>query len=91
MSIPPSYKYVTTWVQNYGSGGIPDQRAVQDFMDCETQEQVRLLQQELQVLMSGNYNEDSLDKLIGIARKTRHTTFEEWAKHMMQWIAAYKG
>ena len=84
------YTKIMSWVQVYGSAGIPDQRAVQDFMECETSEAVRGLQGELQSLLNGNYNPESIDRLLGPNRKVKHGSYEAWAKLMLLWISGYK-
>ncbi len=86
-----AYTKIGYWVETYGKAGIPDQRAVHDFMECETSEAVRSLQNELVGLSGGGTNTDILDRLIGIKRKQLHGTYENWAKLMLMWISGYKG
>ncbi|RIL08962.1 MAG: hypothetical protein DCC75_07620 [Proteobacteria bacterium] len=84
------YKQVVYWVKNYGSSGAGDQRAVQDFMECETVEIVSSLKLELANIVQGNFDQENLDKLIGAKRRLRHDSYQEWAKLMLLWIASYK-
>jgi hypothetical protein len=84
------YKQINYWVKNYGSGGTGDQRAVQDFMECETTEAVKSLKNELIGLIQGEPDDDMLDHTIGINRKVKYNSYEEWAKLMLLWIAEYK-
>lgn len=84
------YTRVPTWVRDYGSGGISDQRAVQDFMECETAESVRALQSELVAISSGRYSQDQLDKTVGMKRREKHNTYDQWAKAMLLWISSCK-
>lgn len=84
------YVRVPLWVRDYGSGGIGDQRAVQDFMECETGESVRALQAELIGIGNGRYSQDQLDKTVGIKRREKHGSYDSWAKAMLVWISSYK-
>ena len=79
------------WVQAYGRPDVPDQRAIQDFMECETGEVVRALQGELLMVSEGKYDELIFDQTIGVRRRAKHQTYENWARLMLQWIAGYKG
>jgi hypothetical protein len=84
------YNRVAYFVKEYGSSGIPDQRAVQEFMECETAEMIRSLQNELIGLSKGNYDREVMDKVIGVKRRTLFGSYEEWAKLMLMWISGYK-
>lgn len=84
------YKQVTYWIKHYGSSGAADQRAVQDFMECETTEVVTSLKLELANISQGNFDQENLDKLVGSKRRQRHETYQEWAKLMLLWMASYK-
>ncbi len=87
----PIYNRVHYWVQNYGLSGIPDQKAVENFIECETREQVNLLRFELELMAQGNFRQESLDQIVGVKRRVRHESYEAWAKLMLLWIAGYKG
>lgn len=91
MSNTPIYKQITFFIQNYGNTGNPDQRNVADFMECETSEAVKSLQNELIGITHSNFIPEIMDKVIGISRRTKYNTYEEWAKFMLLWIAEYKG
>lgn len=86
----PVFKNIYEWIKIYGSAGVPDQRAVQDYMECETSEKVRALQYELTSMASGNFVEEILDINVGVNRKLRHGSYSVWAKLMLLWIASYK-
>ena len=86
----PIFKALKLWVEEYGRAGIPDQRAVEDFLECETHEAIRGLQSELQAVQSGYYVEDTMNLLVGTNRVVRHGTYEEWAGMMLKWIASYR-
>lgn len=86
----PIYQRVTYWIQNYGQSGIPDQRAVETFMDCETTEAVNLLRFELQLLAEGKFKEEVIAKIVGMNRKVKYNSYTEWAKLMLLWMSGYK-
>ena len=83
------YKQVTYWAKNYGAGGVPDQRAVQDFVECETTEVISTFRGELASIAQGKYDEATLDQLVGQKRKVLHNSYKEWAKLMLMWLASY--
>ena len=83
-------KHLIFFVQNYGSSGAPDQRAVQTFMDCETAESIKMLQNELRAVTLGKADPKSLDLVVGVKRRQLHRSFEEWAKLMLLWMSSYK-
>ena len=85
----PHYKKVMQWVKEYGSSGVPDQRALQDFIECETDESINGLKSELIGVSQGNYRDDIFDKLVGVNRRTRHSSYSEWAKVMLIWLTTY--
>ena len=86
----PIYQRVSYWVQNYGQSGIPDQRAVETFIDCETTEAVNMLRNELQMMAEGKFKEETADRLIGVKRKVKHGSYSDWAKLMLMWMVGYK-
>jgi hypothetical protein len=83
------YKQVVYWAKNYASGGGPDQRHVQDFVECETTETITTFRAELYGISQGNYEEENLDKLIGQKRRILFGSYQEWAKTMLMWLASY--
>lgn len=83
----PLYKYVPLWVREYGQSGVPDQQAVQIFIDCETREVITGLQNELLAISHGRYKEEVFDLIVGIKRRIQHSSYDNWAKVMLQWIA----
>lgn len=84
----PAYSRVRQWCQEYGRVDVPDDRGCRDFIDCETREQVRLLQGELTAMAEGKYDEKVLDQLVGVRRRTKYGSYQSWAKSMLQWLAA---
>lgn len=87
----PSYKQLRYFIDTYGKSGIPDQRAVQDFMDCETAESVNSLRGELIGMTNQKYKEEIMDVLLTQKRKALFESYDNWARLMLQWIAGYKG
>lgn len=87
MTDAPILKWIPYWVRNYGQPGVGDQRAVQDFVDCETMEAWRGLESELIAVTNTTVPEKTLDLLVGLGRKSKFTTYEEWARYMLGWIA----
>ena len=88
---PYGFPKIREWIQAYGRPDIPDQRGVQDLMECETSEVVRALQAELMMVTAGKFDAANFDKAIGTRRRAKHDSYENWAKLMLQWIASYKG
>jgi hypothetical protein len=87
---PVIYTRIPVWVRDYGSSGAPDNKAVIDFMICETAEIVRGLQSELIAVSKGNYADEQFDKTVGAKRRVKYGSYQEWAKMMLLWIASYK-
>ena len=83
------YKYLTLWRDSY-SLGRPDQRAVGDFIECETAEVVRSLRAELMGIANGGGDPRTLTTLLGPERMQRHNTWPDWAKMMLLWMASYQ-
>jgi len=81
-------KQITYWVKIYGSAGNPDQRAVQDFVDCETTEVLNTFRAELLGISLGRVEEKTLDLIVGNKRKVLHESYQEWSKLMLMWLAA---
>ena len=91
MSEEPIYKKVVYWVENYGKAGIPDDRAVQEFMICETHETVSSLRSEIIAIADGKFKNETLDVLVGVKRRIKHGSYDAWAKMMLLWLVSYKG
>jgi len=80
------YDKLKYFKDNYGRPGYPDQRAVQDFVECENRESVRSFQNALNAVVSGGFNPESLAVVLGKDRLARHGSWEEWARLMMIWL-----
>lgn len=91
MSEDPNYQRIRHWVQNYGLSGIPDQKAVENFIECETREQINLLRFELEMMAQGRFKQETVDLIVGVKRRVKHDSYDNWAKLMLMWIAGYKG
>ena len=69
---------------------MPDQKAVEVFMECETHEVVSGLRAELYGVSQGNFRPDFMDANVGKARSLRHGNYQAWARLMLLWMAGYK-
>jgi hypothetical protein len=87
----PLYKYVPLWVKEYGMSDSTDQRAVETFIECEGREAVNALRAELIAIADGRYVDSVFDVIVGIKRRLKYSSYEAWAKLMLQWITSYKG
>jgi len=84
----PQVKY---FVDHYAPPGIEDQRAAHVFVDCETTEAITTLRNELRAISNGNYDSNTLDRTIGKGRVSKYSSYDNWAKLMILWLASYKG
>lgn len=84
------YKKLTEWVKEYAPSATDDQRAINDFIECENRESLSSIKNELTGIIQGNYDENVLEQLLGQSRKTKYGSYIEWAKYMLLWIASYK-
>ncbi|MDC0357673.1 hypothetical protein OAO01_02575 [Oligoflexia bacterium] len=69
--------------------GVPDKRAVHDFIECETDQKIRALKQQLHAISQGSYDDAAFDKTVGARRKAKHGSYHQWAKIMLLWITEY--
>ncbi len=86
----PIFRTLKLWLDGYAASGAGDQRALHDFLICESKEGVDSLRSELLAISNGNYKLESLDVLLGKKRLVHFPTYEEWAKRMIVWMANYK-
>ena len=86
----PGYRRLATWAREYGKAGAPDQRALQDFMEVETNETITALRAEIVALSHGNFLERTMDGILGKGRKLKHGSYEGWAKMALLWMSEYK-
>jgi hypothetical protein len=87
----PTYTQLKYWADNYGGSGATDQRAVETFIECENRETVASLRNDLSAVAKGNYEQATLEKMLKPQRLHKHSSYAEWAKLMLLWMAAYKG
>lgn len=87
----PLYKYVPLWVKEYGMSDSTDQQAVETFIECEGREALNGLRAELVAIANGRYVDSIFDVIVGIKRRAKYSSYEAWAKLMLQWIASHKG
>lgn len=63
-----------------------DRKAVKLFKSYETQEKLRRLQRELQLVTEGKIPDSLCDTVIGKKRFHRYGGYAKWARTMMIWI-----
>ena len=85
------YPEVMYLLSTYAPSGVEDKRAVETFCDCETDERIRSVKGQLYAISRGRFDDPTFDKIIGVERKMKHGSYDEWAKLMLQWFASYKG
>lgn len=76
------------WNDDYAVGATNDKQAVENYVFCETRELVGSLRTELSQIIVGNFKPESLQAILGKERMLRHGSFENWARLMLQWLAA---
>lgn len=82
-------KQIPFFLKGY-AGVADDRRAVHDFMECESTEAVNALRNELVGVAQGSHPTELLDKTLGASRKIKFGSHEQWAKFLLQWMAAKK-
>lgn len=86
----PIFKNIKLWLDGYAASGAGDQRALQDYMICESKEAIDSFRAELMAISKGNFKPEIMDKLLGKKRLVNFPTYDEWAKKMILWMAEYK-
>ena len=89
MSTNPFLK-IKYWRDNYGKGDSTDQRAVSEFIECETDEFVNSFRLELSTIASGKFDVPTLDRVAGLKRSQMYGTYDAWARLMLQWMVGNK-
>lgn len=74
----------------YTMGGTADKIAVHNFLDCENEDTIRSLRNELTGISAGNFTEETLKPVLGEGRRVTHGSYSEWAKRMLLWMAEYR-
>lgn len=90
MPSAPPYNEVNYWLKHYGLADVPDQRAISDFAECEPDQKIAALKQQLHSISQGKYDERVFDATVGAKRKTKHGSYQQWAKLMLLWLAEHK-
>lgn len=85
-----NYPEIFYWKSNYAHPGVDDKRAIENFVECETREKIQSLRAQLYAVANGKYDDAMFIKFLGPDRKSRHNSYAEWAKVMLQWLGAYK-
>ncbi len=84
------YKQIKNLKDNYMLDGMPDKRALENFIECEMSENIRTLENELLGIKNGGGNPQMLDAIIGKSRFLMHNGYDKWAKMAILWLAEVK-
>ena len=72
-------------IKNYAkSSSSDDQKAARVFLDFESREKLQRLRNELVHVKNGQVNPSVLDQVIGLSRKSRYQSYENWASIVLQ-------
>ena len=77
---------IVYYMKNYAHPGVSDQRACDNFLECETAEKVNPLKAQLNTVARGGIDDDYLHKIIGKGRQMKHGSYKNWALLMLQWL-----
>ena len=83
-------KNIRNWKMYYAKPGYPDIRAMQDFVECETDETIKAMMAELNGIKNMNFDNHVLQTLLGQNRIAKHKSYPEWAGLMLIAIAEYR-
>ncbi len=86
----PIFRMIKLWLDGYAASGAGDQRALQDFIICESKEALDSFRAELIAISRGNFKPEIMDKFLGKKRLVHFPTYDEWAKKMILWMSEYK-
>ena len=84
------FRNIRELIKVYAISGTEDRIAVQNFMDCENDDTIRSLRNELTGISAGNFPEENLKNLLGEARRSKHGSYVDWAKRVIVWMAEYR-
>jgi hypothetical protein len=82
----PMYSRVSQWIKEYGVPGSDERRAAVGFLEIEAHETISSLRGELIALSNGRFEEATMDKIVGKARKLKYGSYEEWARSLLRWM-----
>lgn len=66
------------------SSNADDQKAARTFLDFESHEKLKRLRHELLYIKNSQVNPAVLDQVVGISRKSRYSSYENWAAIVLQ-------
>lgn len=78
---------IAYWVEHYGSAGLPDQRALEDFINCETREMISVFQLQLNQVAGRQVDQVHVERIIGAKRLAVHGSAADWARVMLLWLS----
>lgn len=84
----PSIEYLIKSYSNSSDGN--DQKAVNSFNMFETKEKVSRLKNELMWIRDGIVAEETCTRVLGVKRKAKYESYDNWAKYVMIWISQHK-
>ncbi len=84
----PSLEHMIKAYANHNDGN--DQKAIDTFNMFETTEKMSRLKNELLWIRDGIVTEQTLERVLGLPRKIKFESYENWAKIMMIWISQLK-
>lgn len=87
----PNYKQLRYWLSSYAAGGCEDRQAIENFIECESQEALSSLRGELIAIKNENFSEEIMLQILGPNRVAKHGSFVEWAKVMLLLMARPRG
>lgn len=79
-------KEIRNWLEFYAKPGYPDNRAVIDFIECETREVLNSFKAELIGIKNGNIDQKILETILGKKREIQYESYKNWATLMMIWM-----
>ena len=85
-----NYDRISFYVENYGHPEVDEQRAVENFIICESAEALPALIAQLSSVAKGGSTEEVMDQVAGKRRKVKYGSYENWAKLVLLWINQVK-
>ena len=89
----PHYKQLIQWNREYAFACTHDKQAVEVYVECEAEEAIVRLRNELLGIKAGNYAEEILRDQFGSRGGLRlhlYESYSKWATLMLQWLNFYK-
>lgn len=82
--VPSVKHYVDTYGKAFEGN---DQKGAKLFREYETQEKLKRLRHELELVKNGQVEKAACENIIGKKRASKHRTYQEWARLMLLWLA----